>query len=480
MRPDVARGTIIESDIPARLDALGWSSWHRRVVVALGITWILDGLEASLIANLAPTLQDPRTLGLRAAQLGLVNSVYLLGQVGGALLFGHLTDRFGRKRLFLLTLALYLGATAASGAASGLMSFALLRLLAGAGIGGEYAAINSAIDELVPARIRGQVDLAINGSYWLGVALGAGLSVLFLNPRFLPIEVGWRLVFGLGALLGIAILVVRRHVPESPRWLLMHGYVQEANETMARIERMASPGTSKMGPASKAIPVTVTGVVSWTHVGRTLFRRYPRRTVLGITLMIAQAFFYNAIFFSYGLILQRFHGVRADRVGYYILPFAVGNFLGPLLLGSLFDRVGRRAMIPATYAISGILLIGSGALFYAGLLDANTQTLCWCVVFFFASSAASSAYLTVSELFPVEVRGIAIAIFYAIGTGAGGLAPSLFGWIVQGGSAGRLFAGYAFASALMLVAAAVARKLSIASERRSLEALAHDHPEQSS
>jgi MFS family permease len=476
MRPDVPRGSVIQSEIPGRLDALGWSSWHRRVIVALGITWILDGLEASLIANLAPTLQDPRALGLRAAQLGLVNSAYLFGQVGGALLFGHLTDRFGRKRLFLLTLGLYLGATAASGAAPSFAVFALFRLLAGAGIGGEYAAINSAIDELVPARIRGQVDLAINGSYWLGVALGAGLSVLFLNPRFLPIALGWRLVFGLGALLGGVILLIRRDVPESPRWLLMHGYLREANQTMASIERAAKreEPTAPKVEALSTIAITVTGVASWSHITRTLLRRYPRRTALGVTLMIAQAFFYNAIFFSYGLILQRFHGVRADRVGLYILPFAAGNFLGPLVLGPLFDRWGRRTMIPLTYAISGISLLAGGCLFYAGLLDAITQTLTWCVVFFFASSAASSAYLTVSELFPVEIRGIAIAIFYAIGTGAGAFAPSLFGWIVEGGAAARLFAGYGFASSLMLVAAGVARKLSIASEGKSLESLASD------
>jgi len=475
LQPEVARGGVIDSDIPARLDALPWSRWHRRVVVALGITWILDGLEASLIASLAPTLADPRALGLRAAQLGFVNSVYLIGQVLGSLVFGHLTDRFGRKRLFLVTLGLYLGATAASGAAPGFAVFAIFRWLAGAGIGGEYAAINSAIDELVPARIRGQVDLAINGSYWVGVALGALLSLLFLNPHFLPVALGWRLVFGLGALLGIVILLVRRDVPESPRWLLMHGYVQRANETMTAIETLVGDRTCNQSPPQKPTRrVVVSGVVSWTHVARTLLRQYPRRTLLGIVLMLAQAFFYNSIFFSYGLILQRFHGVQAERVGYYILPFALGNFLGPLLLGPLFDSWGRRAMIPATYAISGLLLLASGWLFYRGLLDATTQTLCWCLVFFFASSAASSAYLTVSELFPVEMRGIAIAIFYALGTGAGALAPSLFGWIVEGGSAGRLFAAYALASLLMLFAAAVARKLSVASERRSLEALVSD------
>lgn len=470
MQAEAARGSVIQSDVPARLDALEWSRWHRRVVIALGITWILDGLEASLIANLAPTLEDPRTLGLRAAQVGIANSTYLIGQVVGALVFGHLTDRFGRKRLFLITLGLYLAATAASGAAPGFAVFLLFRFLAGAGIGGEYSAINSAIDELVPARVRGQVDLAINGSYWIGVALGAGLTVLMLNPALVPIELGWRLVFGLGALLGFVILLVRRDVPESPRWLLMHGFVREANATMDAIEAHVGVSPERARPAPE--PLTVSGTVGFAHIARTLFRRFPRRTMLGLTMMVAQAFFYNAIFFSYGLILQRFHGVRADHVGYYILPFAAGNFLGPLLLGPLFDRWGRRTMIPLTYAAAGLLLLGSGALFYAGLLDATSQTLCWCLVFFFASAAASAAYLTVSELFPVEMRGIAIALFYAVGTFAGALAPSLFAWIVEQGERGRLFAGYAFASALMLAAAAVARRLALPSEGKSLEALA--------
>ncbi|MEP7049510.1 MAG: MFS transporter [Pseudomonadota bacterium] len=477
MYPEVPPGTVVQSDIPARLDALAWSRWHRRVIVALGITWILDGLEASLIANLAPTLENPLTLGLRAAQLGLANSVYLVGQVFGALLFGHLTDRFGRKRLFLVTLGLYLGATAATGLAQSFAAFAFFRLLAGAGIGGEYSAINSAIDELIPARIRGQIDLAINGSYWVGVAAGAGLTVLFLNPRFLPIEIGWRLVFGLGALLGVVILLVRRDLPESPRWLLMHGRLREADATMAEIEahvqEAVDPALEVVVP--KKIGVTVSGAAGFSHIARTLLHRFPRRTALGIALMVSQAFFYNAIFFSYGLILQKFHGVRADHVGYYVLPFAVGNFLGPLLLGPLFDRWGRRTMIPATYGISGLLLLVSGGLFYGRLLDASTQTLCWCCVFFFASSAASSAYLTVSELFPVEMRGIAIALFYSIGTGAGAVAPSLFGQIIEDGSPGHLFAGYGFASALMLITAVIARRLCVPSEGQSLEAISsHD------
>jgi MFS family permease len=467
---DHAVGATVHSDIPPRLDALGWSRWHRRVILALGITWILDGLEASLIANLAPTLRHPDALGLSGGEIGFANTVYLVGQVIGALGFGHLTDRFGRKRLFLVTMALYLVATATSGLAPNYAVFLVLRFFAGAGIGGEYSAINSAIDELVPARLRGQIDLGINGSYWIGVGLGAGLTLIMLDPHIMPVAVGWRVAFGFGAILGLAILVVRRDVPESPRWLLMHGHVTAANETMQHIEtRVGAPAGS-----FEPVAVTVFGPVGLRHLMRTLFVRYPRRTILGATLMLAQAFFYNAIFFSYGLILETFHGVAADNVGRYIIPFAVGNFLGPLLLGRRFDRWGRRIMIPATYALSGVLLLVTGAMFVAGWLDATTQTIAWSVVFFVASAAASSAYLTVSELFPVELRGMSIAVFYAFGTLIGAIAPTLFGWIVDSGEPMQLFAGYALAAGLMIVAAVVARVYGVAAEGRSLEQLAVD------
>ncbi len=475
MLPDTPRGTWVTTDVPGRLDALAWSSWHRRVIVALGITWMLDGLEASLVANLAPTLQLRETLGLSATQIGLANSVYLLGQVAGALLFGHLTDRFGRKRLFLVTLGLYLGATGLCALAPDFTTFLVLRLLAGGGIGGEYSAINSAIDELVPARVRGAVDLGVNGSYWIGVALGAAATLIVLDTRLLPVAIGWRVAFGLGAVLGLMILVVRRHLPESPRWLLMHGHVQAARDTMAGIEaqaRGADPGAPRTPAPVTAVKVT--GPVGFAHVVDVLLRRYPRRTVLGLSLMLAQAFLYNAIFFSYGLILERFHGVAADRVGLYIVPFAVGNFLGPLMLGRLFDTRGRRVMIPLTYALSGVLLLVTGGLFLAGMLNAVTQTLAWMVVFFVASAAASAAYLTVSELFPVELRGMAIAVFYAFGTLVGAGAPTLFGAIVDQGAAGGLVAGYALAAALMIAAAVIARRLGVDAEGRSLEDICRD------
>jgi MFS family permease len=461
----------IASTIPARLDRLSWSRWHQRVVIALGITWILDGLEASLIANLGPTLEDPRALGLDPRSVGLANSVYLVGQVIGALFFGRLTDRLGRKKLFLVTLTLYLIATALSGAAPNFLVFAAFRFFAGAGIGGEYSAINSAIDELIPARVRGQVDLAINGSYWVGVALGAGLTTVLLNPRFLPLAIGWRVAFGLGSVLGLCILLVRRDVPESPRWLLMHGFLEDAEATMTRIER-AVHGEGNIPPAPPPVEVRVTGTVGFAHVARILLVKHRRRTVLGLSLMLAQAFFYNAIFFSYGLILRHFQGVPSDSVGLYVIPFAIGNFLGPVLLGRYFDRVGRRRMITFTYGVSGVLLLVTGILFVGGALNAVTQTMAWCVVFFFASAAASSAYLTVSELFPVELRGMAIALFYAVATCAGAVAPSLFGALIQEDNKMAVFWGYALAAAGMIAAAIVAYRLAENAEGKSLEALA--------
>ncbi|HEY5948241.1 MAG TPA: MFS transporter [Kofleriaceae bacterium] len=479
MTPDTPHGTWISTDVPPRLDALGWSRWHRRVILALGITWILDGLEASLVTNLGPTLQHKDTLGLSGTQVGLAATVYLIGQVIGALVFGYLTDRLGRKRLFLITLALYLVATALSGFAPTFAVFVVFRFFAGAGIGGEYSAINSAIDELVPARLRGQIDLAINGSYWIGVGLSAGVTLIVLDPNLVPVSIGWRLAFALGSVLGLAILLIRRDVPESPRWLLSHGHVREATATLERIESEARVGVVVEGEAARPIRFKITGPVGIRELIHTLFVRYPRRTVLGIALMLSQAFLYNSIFFSYGLILKKFHHVDDERVGLYIIPFAIGNFLGPLLLGPLFDRWGRRVMIPATYALSALLLLGTGGLFLADLLDATTQAIAWSAVFFVASAAASSAYLTVSELFPLELRGMAIAVFYAFGTAIGAVAPTLFGAIADSGEPMQLFAGYALAAALMLGAAAVARKFAIDAEGRSLEEISgHREPEE--
>jgi MFS family permease len=462
---------VIRSDIPARLDRLPWSPWHWRVVIALGVSWLLDGLEVTVVGALGPTLQRPDTLGLSAAQIGWAASAYVGGAVLGALFFGRLADRLGRKRMFLVTLAVYLVATVLTAFSFDLASFAFCRFLTGFGIGGEYAAINSAIDELIPARVRGRVDLAINGSFWLGAAMGAGLSVVLLDPQVIGPELGWRIAFGLGGILGIAILLVRRHVPESPRWLLSHGRHDEAEAIVRDIEMKT--GAASLGSSSEHLSMRSLRTVSWGQVLQVLLHRYRRRTVLGLTLMASQAFFYNAIFFTYALVLVRFHGVPEAQVGYYIFPFALGNFLGPLALGRFFDVFGRRVMIASTYAVSGIGLFITGYLFSREVLGAVGLAVCWSSIFFVASAAASSAYLTVSEIFPLEMRAISISFFYAAGTALGGFAgPPLFGAMIESGSREALFGAYAFAGALMCAAALVAAWLGVDAERRSLESVA--------
>ncbi|MEG6509257.1 MFS transporter [Methyloligella sp. 2.7D] len=467
-------GPIIESDIPARLERLAWGLFHSKVVLALGITWVLDGLEVTLAGAVAGALKQSPALDLDNAGVGIANSAYLAGAVLGALAFGWLTDRLGRKRLFSITLGVYLIATGATAFAWDAPSFILFRFLTGAGIGGEYTAINSAIQELVPGRFRGWTDLVINGSFWIGAAVGAAGSLILLDPALLPADMGWRACFFIGALLGLIILVLRQWIPESPRWLMTHGRPEEAATVIAEIERQTKqvpPGAAGDGhPPVKIRPRSHTPL---REVWHSLFVGHRRRTLVGLSLMTAQAFFYNAIFFTYALILTDFYDIAADRVGWYILPFAAGNFLGPLLLGRLFDTVGRRPMIALTYGISGILLALTGAGFAAGLLSATTQTLCWSVIFFFASAAASSAYLTVSETFPLEIRALAIAFFYAIGTGIGGVfAPALFGVLIDTGSRVSVFWGYLFGAALMLGAVAVILRWGVAAERRSLEEVA--------
>ena len=463
---------VLETDIPARLDRLPWSGWHWRVVIALGVTWVLDGLEVTLVGAVAGALIRPDTLGLTEQQIGQAATAYLGGAIVGALVFGRLTDLVGRKRLFLVTLSVYLGATLLTALSTGFVSFAVFRAITGAGIGGEYAAINSAIDELLPARVRGRADLAINGTYWLGTALGALSTLVLLDPAILPPWLGWRVCFGLGAVVGVSILLVRRHVPESPRWLLLHGHHDEAVRLVARIEEDVG---SRRGPLLAPAGLTrfvVRGGLDYRTIARTLFYRHRRRAVLGMSLMVSQAFAYNAVFFTYGLVLGRFYGIPADRIGLYLLPFALGNLLGPLLLGHLFDTVGRRRMIALTYGIAGVLLLLTGWAFARGWLTAVTQTLLWCVVFFFASPAASAAYLTVSELFPVAMRGLAIALFYALGTAVGGLlAPALFGVLIASGSRVQVALGDALGAVLMLAAAGVAAVLAVPAERRSLEEL---------
>ncbi len=464
----------VHTDVPARLDRLPWSRFHRLVVVALGITWILDGLEVTLAGSVAAALQTSPRLQLTAEQVGLTGSAYLAGAVLGALIFGHLTDLLGRKRLFNITLGVYLVATAATAFSWDFASFMLFRFLTGAGIGGEYAAINSAIQELIPARLRGRIDLAINGSFWLGAAGGALLSVWLLDPEVLPPDMGWRLAFASGAALGLVILYLRRFLPESPRWLMLHGRPREAEQVVEEIEaQVAADVKAPLGPVTKMLALGETHRTTMLSVAQTLLRRYPGRTTLGITLMAAQAFVYNAIFFTYALILTKFYGIAADKVGLYILPFAIGNFLGPLLLGPLFDSWGRRQMIVTTYALSGALLALTGWMFHADHLDATTQTAMWSVVFFFASAAASAAYLTVGECFPLEIRALTIALFYAFGTLLGGVGgPWLFGVLIEGGSSAEILWGYMLGAVLMIAAAIVTLKLGVAAERKPLEEIA--------
>lgn len=465
---------IIETDIPARLDALRWSGFHTRVVVALGITWILDGLEVTLAGALSGALKEDPVLRFSNLDVGFANSAYLAGAVIGALGFGWLTDRIGRKKLFFITLALYLTATAATAMSWNLASYALFRFLTGAGIGGEYTAINSTIQELVPARYRGWTDLVINGSFWLGAAMGAICAIVLLDPAVISQSYGWRLAYFTGAILGLVVLFMRMWIPESPRWLMIHGQPQRAEEIVADIETSVQQKANSSSLKSlPKIRLTMRDHTPLKEVAQTLFVLYRQRSLVGLMLMASQAFFYNAIFFTYALILTDFFGIPSSHVGWYILPFAAGNFLGPLLLGRLFDTLGRRVMIAVTYGMSGVLLAISGYLFSIDVLSAQTQTIAWMVIFFFASPAASAAYLTVSETFPIEIRALAIAVFYAIGTGIGGVAgPALFGVLIDTGSRNSVFAGYLFGAVLMVAAAIVGWRYAIAAERQPLESVA--------
>jgi MFS family permease len=466
---------VVATEIPARLERLPWGRFHTLVVAALGVTWILDGLEVTLAGSIAGALEQSPNLHFSDAEVGAAGTAYLLGAVLGALFFGWLTDRLGRKKLFFITIAVYLTATALTGASWSLASFLAFRFVTGCGIGGENTAINSTIQEIVPSRYRGFVDLVINGSFWVGAAIGAASAIVLLNPRLIDPEIGWRLAFLVGAALGVVVFVARMWIPESPRWLTIHGRSAEAERVVEGIEQKFIAAGVALAPlgADAAVRLRARTHTPISEVFDTLFRRHLRRTLVGLVLMTSQAFFYNAIFFTYALVLTKFYGVSADRVGWYILPFAVGNFLGPVALGRLFDTLGRRTMMSFTYAASGLLLVGCGALFQQGVLTAMTQTLGWMVVFFFASPAASSAYLTVSETFPIEIRALTIAVFYAVGTGVGGAgAPLIFGALIASGSRDSVFVGYLVAAILMLGAAVVAALFAVAAERRPLEQVA--------
>jgi MFS family permease len=475
MSPRPAHDTsIIETDIPARLDRLPWGRFHTLVVVALGITWILDGLEVTLAGAVSGALKESPTLRFSNTEIGFAASAYLAGAVLGAIFFGWLTDRLGRKKLFFITLVVYLVATAATAFSWNIWSFALFRFFTGAGIGGEYTAINSTIQELIPARVRGWTDLCINGSFWIGAAMGAAGSIVLLDPAFIDPDLGWRLAFFIGAMLALVIFFMRFWLPESPRWLMTHGRAPEAEAVVIGIEARLHERGHVIPPG--VLPRCRLRSRRSTPLGevvRTLFQTQRQRTLVGLTLMASQAFFYNAIFFTYALILTDFYGVRAENVGWYLLPFAAGNFLGPLLLGRLFDTVGRKPMIAFTYLMSAVLLAGTGYLFVHGVVSAETQTIAWMIIFFFASAAASSAYLTVSETFPLEIRALAIAFFYAVGTGIGGvIGPWLFGTLIETGSRQSVFVGYLLGSLLMAAAAFVAWRWAVAAERKPLETVA--------
>ncbi|HET9093783.1 MAG TPA: MFS transporter [Solirubrobacteraceae bacterium] len=469
---------VIRSTIPARLDRLPWSKFHTRMVLALGVAWILDGLEITIAANLSADFTQKSTLALSTSQSADIATFYLIGEVIGALFFGRLSDKLGRKNLFMVTLGVYLvgsGLTAATQAGGGWVVFLYAtRVLAGAGIGGEYAAINSAIDEMIPARYRGRIDIAVNGTYWAGALIGTVATLFFLNK--LSAGLGWRLAFLIGPVLGLCIIYVRRNLPESPRWLIMHGHEERAERCIAQIESEVNATTSEpLAPVDdeQAIEIRPTGKIGYVALLRALFKQYPGRSTLTAALMITQSFLYNAIFFTYGLVLKFFFHVPANNIGYYFFAFAAGNLLGPLTIGRLFDSVGRKRMISGTYILSGLLLVVTAFLFKQGDLNATTQTLAWTVIFFFASAGASAGYLTASEVFPLEVRAQAIAVFFAIAQCFGFLGTHLYGSLIgTGKDPNSLFVGYLIGAGAMIFGGVVAAVLGVAAEGRSLEDVA--------
>jgi MFS family permease len=468
---------VIRSLIPARIDRLPWSKFHTRLVMALGVAWILDGLEITIASNVGADLTQKTTLNMSAGSVSDIATWYLIGEVIGALFFGRLSDKLGRRNLFMVTLAVYLvgsGLTAATLAGGHWFLFLYAtRVVAGAGIGGEYAAINSAIDEMIPAKYRGRVDLAVNGTYWAGALLGTTATLVLINH--LSPKLGWRLAFLIGPVLALVIIYVRKNLPESPRWQIMHGHQQEADATIEQIEAevAATKGDLPPVPPDQAIDIRPTEQIGYWALTRVLFTQYPGRSLLGGALMITQSFLYNAIFFTYGLVLEYFFNVPSGSVPYYFFAFCAGNLLGPLTIGRLFDTIGRRKMISGTYLIAGILLIITAQLFKAGALNATTQTLCWSVVFFFASAGASAGYLTVSEIFPLEVRAKAIAVFFAIAQCFGSLGSHLYGHLIgTGHDRNSLYFGYLLGAGAMIVGGLVAVFLAVDAEGKSLEDVA--------
>ena len=464
----------IKTLIPARVDRLKWSSFHTRLVTALGVAWILDGLEITVASDVADLLEKKSTLAMSPRAVGDIASVYLIGEVVGALFFGRLSDRLGRRRLFMLTLGVYLvgsGLTAATfGHGAGWVTWLYAtRFIAGMGIGGEYAAINSAIDEMIPSHYRGRADIAINGTYWGGALLGTLAEIIILN-HIAP-TISWRIGFLLGPVLAVVVLYVRRNLPESPRWLVMHGRGDEAEQAMSRIEaESGQPHAQDPLNEAKAIELKPLTDLGYLALAKVLFKQMPRRSVLSASLMITQSFLYNAIFFTYALVLASVYHVASGSIPYYFISFAVGNLIGPIVLGPLFDTIGRRVMISSTYILSGALLAGTAWAFDAKLLGPLSQTILWSVVFFFASAGASAAYLTVSEIFPLEVRAKAIAVFFAIAQGFGALGPDIYGGLVN--SHRGLFVAYLVGAGVMVIGGLAEVFLGVAAERKSLEHVA--------
>jgi MFS family permease len=465
----------IETNIPARLDRLPWSKWHWMVIIGLGTVWILDGLAVTIVGAIGGRLTEEGSgLELSAAQVGAAGSAYILGACAGALFFGRLADKIGRKKLFMLTLVVFMTGSVLTAFSMNFVWFLVCRVITGAGVGGEYSAIHSAVDELIPARVRGAVDLVIGGSFWIGTILGSLASLLLLNEDLFATDIGWRICFGLAAIMGFAILLVRRNVPESPRWLFLHGYDEEAERVTKDIERQVVDNTGQeLIEPRRTIRVKQRGPMGIGEIASVVFKMYPKRTFVGLSLFTGQAFLYNAIFFTYALVLTEIYGVASGSVGLYLIPFAVGNFLGPLLLGRFFDTVGRKPMIAGTYILSGILLIITGVLFKNGTLDATTQTIAWCIIFFFASAGASAAYLTVSEIFPMETRAMAIAFFYATGTIVGGFGgPLLFGALISGGDPDQIFIGYLVGAIVMIAGGIIQATMGVEAAQRDLEDIA--------
>jgi MFS family permease len=473
MTDTVANDRTIETDIAGRMDRLPWSKWHMRIILALGTSWLLDGLEVTLVGSLSGVLESKNGLSLSDPQVTAAATTYLAGAVFGALFFGYLTDRLGRKKLFLVTLATYSIATLCTAFSHDLLMFSIFRFFTGVGIGGEYAAINSAIDELIPSKVRGTVDLVVNGTFWVGASIGSVASLLLLGQHGPPLHLGWRLAFGVGGTLGLAVLLLRLAVPESPRWLMLRGREDEANRIVTEIEQKVSAQKGELPKLEgEKLKITVRDHTPWREIFGNMLGENRQRSFLALVLMVGQSFFFNAVFFTYGLVVKKFFHIADQQLPLQLLPFALGSFLGPLLLGPLFDKIGRKPMIIATYGIAGLGLAAICYPFAHGMMSARMLNICFTLIFFVASSAASAAYLTVSEIFPLEIRAFAIAIFYALGTLVGGVgAPLLFGVLIASGSKAQVAVGYGIGSVLLLFAALCEWRIGIEAAGKSLESI---------